>query len=110
MQTENAFQQLGIGAAMAAAFTFLLSLSRAREGIRHRLHRLFISLAVYGVVAAVMIQYHYAPMVAVTVGIFAGVIADSMIPKRARHIPHSVRRSLVSNWERKHGKKFDARK
>jgi hypothetical protein len=104
------FQQLLFGAGLMAAVTFMLSVSRAREGIRHKLYRMFVALTVYCIAVIVMTQVQHAAMpVAMTVGILAGLVADLFVPARSRHIPTGTRRAIVSDWERKHGRKFSAR-
>lgn len=112
MQTSPNLAQLLAGAVVFAVFfTLLLSLSRAREGIRHRTKRMAVGLFAYAAATWWMVTVkHATAMAAIVVGIVAGGVADLLIPRRSRHIPVSVRRAKVREWERLHGRKFDAQK
>ncbi|MGH9501655.1 MAG: HNH endonuclease domain-containing protein [Terriglobales bacterium] len=102
--------QLVIGAAVVAIFTLLLSIFRAREGIRHKLRRVTICVIVYVAASVVLVNVqHLTPVAGAFVGVVAAVIINNIIPARSRYIPQPIRRKKISEWERKHGQKFNAR-
>ncbi|MGA8312293.1 MAG: hypothetical protein WB755_19845 [Terriglobales bacterium] len=98
-QLENlALVDVAIGAALLLMVTFLLSVPGAREGISHRLFRLFVPLSVYGLATWWMIQVRHATVLpAIALGFLSAAIADLFVPRR----PRPVRHLTVTDWAQK---------
>ncbi len=115
MQTQPQItpaQWLAIGIFLVAIVTALLSISRAREGIRYKFRRSLVPVAIYVLTVAVLLRFvHVVLLVAVVVGVFIALMLDNIFrpQRRSRHIPRYVRRKLIADWERRHGMKFNPR-
>jgi hypothetical protein len=88
----------------------LVSIRRRREGILHRLRRVIIVEATYIGVVYVLSQLGRTGLESLLGGIAAALIVNQMMPGRSRHIPASVRRRKVAEYELQTGKKFNPRK
>jgi hypothetical protein len=91
-------------------FFLLVSIRRRREAIRHRIRRVIIVEGVYLGVAYVMAQMGRTGIESLLGGIVAALIVNQMMPGRSRHIPTSVRRRKIAEYELRTGKKFNPRK
>jgi len=95
----------------AVVFFFLLvSIRRRREAIRHALRRVIIVEAAYLGVVYLLAQVGRTPLEALLGGIVAALIVMLTMRGRSRHIPASVRRRKIAEYELKTGKKFNPRK
>lgn len=96
---------------VAVVFFFLLvSIRPRREAIRHALRRALIVEATYFAAVYLLAQMGRTPLESLLAGILAGVLVDRMIPGRSRHIPASVRRRKIAEYELRTGKKFSPHK
>jgi hypothetical protein len=96
---------------VAVVFFFLLvSIRRRREAIRHRIRRVIIVEGAYLGVAYVMAQAGRTGIESLLGGIVAALIVNQWMPGRSRHIPASVRRRTIAEYELRTGKKFNPRK
>ncbi len=96
---------------VAVVFLFLLlAIRRRRESILHRLRRAIIGEATYFGVALILAKLGRTPLEAILGGILAGFIVMQRMPGRSRHIPKSVRRKKIAEFELQTGKKFNPRK
>src|SRR5258708_10088794 len=80
-------------------FFLLVSIRRRREAIRHRIRRVVIVEGVYAGVAYVMAQVGRTGIESLLGGIVAALIVNQMMPGRSRHIPASVRRRKIAEYE-----------
>jgi len=88
-QPENlAVVDVAIGGVLLLIVTFLLSVPSTREGIPHRLVRLFGPVSVYGFATWWMIQVRHATALpAIALGFLSAAIADLLVP-RPRPVRH----------------------
>ena len=95
-QLENlALVDVAIGGILLLIVTFLLSVPCTREGIPHRLVRLFGPVSVYGFATWWMIQVRHATALpAIALGFLSAAIADLLVPRRSRPVRH-----LNAEWE-----------
>jgi hypothetical protein len=91
-------------------FLLLLSLRPRREAIRHWVRRIVIVEATYFAVVYLMVHIGRPPIESLLEGILAGFVVNQMQPRRSRHIPASVRRRKIAEYELRTGKKFNPRK
>jgi len=91
-------------------FFLLVSIRRRREAIRHRIRRVIVVEGVYVGVAYFMAQAGRTSIESLLGGIVAALIVNQMMPGRSRHIPASVRRRKVAEYELRTGKKFNPSK
>jgi hypothetical protein len=91
-------------------FLLLVSIRRRREAILHRVRRGIVVEGIYVGVAYVMVQAGRTTIEALLGGIVAGLVVNQMISGRSRHIPTSVRRKKIREYELRTGKKFNPRK
>jgi len=91
-------------------FFLLVSIRRRREAIRHRLRRVIIVEGAYVGVAYVMAQAGRTAIESLLGGIVAALIVNQRMPGRSRHIPSSVRRRKIAEYELRTGEKFNPRK
>lgn len=103
-------QQLLKIVAGVVIFFLLVSIRRRREAIRHRIRRVIIVEGVYLGVAYVMAQVGRTGIESLLGGIVAALVVNQMMPGRSRHIPTSVRRRKIAEYELRTGKKFNPRK
>ena len=98
-QLENlALVDVAIGGALLLMVTFLLSVPGTREGIPHRLFRLFGPVSVYGFATWWMIQVRHATVLpAIALGFLTAAIADLLAPRRSRPVRHLT----VTDWAQK---------
>jgi hypothetical protein len=98
-QPENlALVEVSIGAVLLIIITLLLSVPGTREGIPHRLFRLFGPVAVYGFATWWMIQVrHAATLPAIALGFMTAAITDLLVPRRSRPVRHLT----VTDWAQK---------
>jgi hypothetical protein len=89
---------------------FLVSIKRRREGIRHRLRRIVIVEGVYIAVAYVMNQLGRTGVESLLGGVLAAFVVNQMMSGRSRHIPSTVRRRKIAEYELRTGKKYNSRK
>jgi len=89
-QPENlAVVDVAIGGVLLLIVTFLLSVPCTREGIPHRLVRLFGPVSVYGFATWWMIQVRHATALpAIALGFLSAAIADLLVPRRSRPVRH----------------------
>lgn len=88
----------------------LASIRRRREAIRHKIRRILIVEFVYIGVAYGISELGRTGLESLLAGVVAALIVDQMIPSRSRHIPSSVRRRKIAEYELRTGKKFNAKK
>ena len=87
-----------IGAVLLLIVTFLLSVPGTREGIPHRLFRLFGPVSVYGFATWWMIQVRHATALpAIALGFLTAAITDLLVPRRSRPARHLT----VTDWAQK---------
>jgi hypothetical protein len=87
-----------IGAVLLLIVTFLLSVPCTREGIPHRLVRLFGPVSVYGFATWWMIQVRHATALsAIALGFLTAAITDLLVPRRSRPARHLT----VTDWAQK---------
>jgi hypothetical protein len=91
-------------------FFFLVSIRRRREAIRHALRRAIIVEATYFGLFYILVQIGRTPLEGLLAGIAAALILNQMMPGRSRHIPTSVRRRKIAEFELRTGEKFNPRK
>jgi hypothetical protein len=103
-------QQLLKIVAGVVIFFLLVSIRRRREAIRHRIRRVIIVEGVYVVVVYVMAQAGRTQLESLLGGVVAALIVNQMIPGRSRHIPASVRRRKIAEYELRTGQKFNPRR
>jgi hypothetical protein len=97
---------------VAGVVIFFLSVSirRRREAIRQRIRRVIIVEGVYVGVAYLMLQVGRTGVESLLGGIVAALIVNQTMPGRSRHIPTSVRRRKIAEYELRTGKKFNPRR
>jgi len=88
----------------------LASLNRRREAIIHKFRRVFFAECAYFAVVYLMMHAGRTIIEALLAGILAAVIVNRIMPGRSRHIPSSVRRRKIAEYELRTGKKFNSRK
>jgi hypothetical protein len=88
----------------------LASIRRRREAIRHRIRRILIVEGVYIGVAYGVSQLGRTTVESLLGGVVAALIVNQMMPGRSRHIPSSVRRRKIAEYELRTGKKFNPSK
>jgi len=89
----------------------LASISRRREAILHKLRRVVIGEFVYiGVAYGLSRIARTTPLESILGGLVAALVVSQMMPGRSRHIPASVRRRKIAEYEMRTGKKFNSRK
>jgi len=88
-------------------FFLLVSIRRRREAIRHRLRRAILVEATYFAVFYILVQIGRTPLEGLLAGIAAALILNQRMPGRSRHIPASVRRRKIAEYELRTGKKFN---
>ena len=94
----------------AVVFLVLVSLRRRREAIRHAIRRVFFAEATYVLVVYLMVLAGRTTLEALLAGVLSGFVVNKMMPGRSRHIPASVRRRKIAEYELRSGKKFNPRK
>lgn len=95
----------------AVVFFFLLvSIRRRREAIRHKIRSVLIVEAAYIGTAVLLAKVGRPAVEAVLAGIVVALIVDRLLPARSRHVPGSVRRRKVAEFEMRTGEKFDSQK
>jgi hypothetical protein len=97
---------------IAVIFLFLLlAIRRRRESILHWLRRaIFVEATYVGVTLFLAKLGKTTPLESVLGGVVAALIVMSRMPGRSRHIPKSVRRKKIAEFEYRTGKKFNPRK
>ncbi len=106
----SADQQLLKIIAGVVIFFLLVSIRRRREAIRHRIRRVIVVEAAYLGVVYLMAQTGRTGIESLLGGIVAALIVNQTMPGRSRHIPASVRRRKIAEYELRTGKKFNPRK
>jgi len=96
--------------AIVGFFVLVVALRRRREAIRYAIRRAFLAEAAYLLVVYFMVQAGRTTMEALLAGVLCGVIVNQMVPSRSRHIPASVRRRKIAEFELRTGQKFNPRK
>ncbi len=96
--------------AAVAVFLVLVSLRRRREAIRHAMRRVFFAEAAYLLVVYLMVQAGRTALEAILAGVLSGFVVNQMTPSRSRHVPATVRRRKIAEYELRSGKKFNPRK
>ena len=96
--------------AAVVVFFLLVSIRRRREAIRHRIRRVIAVEGTYLGVAYVLAQIGRTGVESLLGGIVAALIVNQFMPGRSRHIPASVRRRKIADYELRTGKKFNSRK
>jgi hypothetical protein len=91
-------------------FFVLLSLRRRREAIAHAMRRIFLAELTYLVVTVLMVKAGRTPLESLLAGVLCGLVVNGRIPGRSRHVPSSVRRKKIAEYELRTGKKFNASK
>ncbi len=91
-------------------FFVLVSLRRRREAISHAMRRVFLAEVAYLLVVYLMVQAGRTTLEALLAGLLCGFIVNYAVPSRSRHIPASVRRRKIAEFELRTGKKFNSRK
>ena len=74
------------------------------------IRRVFLAEATYILVVYFMVQAGRTTMKALLAGVLGGVIVNQMIPGRSRHVPASVRRRKIAEFELRTGQKFNPHK
>ena len=85
----------------------LVSVRRRGEGIRHRLRRIIIVEGVYLAASYLLSQAGRTALESLLGGVVAALLVNQMMPGRSRHIPASVRRRKIAEYEMRTGKKFN---
>jgi len=91
-------------------FLVLVSLRRRREAIRHAIRRVFLSEAAFLLVVVVMVQAGKTGPEVLVIGFLTGVVVSLSMRGRSRHVPTSVRRRKIAEFELRTGEKFNPRK
>jgi HNH endonuclease len=95
--------------AAVVMFFILVSVRRRREAIRHAIRRVLFAEGTYLLVVYFMVQAGRTALETLLAGLLCGLIVNQMMPGRSRHIPASVRRRKIAEYELKTGKKFNSR-
>lgn len=103
-------QQLLYIVAAVVVFFLLVSIRRRREAIRHRIRRVILVEGTYLGVAYVLAQIGRTGIESLLGGMVAALIVNQTMLGRSRHIPASVRRRKIAEYELRTGKKFNSRK
>lgn len=90
-------------------FYVVLPLWAAREGIAWGIQRRTAAMIGYLIVHQVLLTKGVQAGGAVLLGLVAGYVAAQLVPARSRYIPARVKRKLVSDYESKTGRKYNAR-
>src|SRR5271163_4810507 len=90
-------------------FLLALSIRRRREAIRHTVRRVIIVEATYVLVVYFMAAAHRTPLESLLAGVVSALLVNQMFPGRSRHVPASVRRKKVAEYELTTGRKFNPR-
>jgi|SRR5271156_441622 len=113
---ENIVPTMSLGRSIPLIIGFIVitlvlaSLNRRREAIIHKFRRIFFAECTYCIVVFLMVHFGRTVIEALLVGILAGFIVNQKMPGRSRHIPSSVRRRKIAEYELRTGKKFNPRK
>lgn len=91
-------------------FLFLMAVRRRREAIRHAIRRIFIVEVTYLGVAYLLAQIGRSPVESILGGILIAIVVNQWMPGRSRHIPASVKRRKIAEYERTTGEKYNPRK
>jgi hypothetical protein len=95
---------------LGVVFLLLLGIRRRREGIRHRLRRVFVVEVTYGLVAAFMLANgRTSKLAAVAIAIIVALLVARSLPNRSRYIPRQVRKEVIQRYESESRRKFNRR-
>lgn len=112
-QPANALELVAIvGAGILAWYLYQIA-SRKKERIRYKIRGLIVCLAVYFMMAAVLMNQRIPPLEAILVSAFVGWGAAWLLvkpPARDRRIPKAVRRQVIARDLTSKGLKWDPAK
>lgn len=91
-------------------FFLLVSIRRRREAIRYKLRAVLVTELAFIATVYVLVQLGRSAFEAILGGLVVGLVVNGSIPSRSRHIPASVRRRKIAEYELRTGKRFNSQK